>query len=163
MLSSVKNKPHSKYPGFKSSLFSSLLYNPSGYKYAPDIDVLNYKKYDSPQTSKVIKYVLYQFIIALGVGSALLFLNNKLEAIQIFFIILFTISTLITCGALLENKSWLKYFEYGRILLSIMGLYLFKELVIFNTFATVVLIIQSTSIIWFYYLQNIFTFFYFFL
>lgn len=128
--------------------------NLGGFKYAPEIDVLNYKKYDSTYSSKIIRYVSFQFIIALGVGSALLFLNSKLDITQVILIVLFTIATLITCGALLENKSWLKYFEYSRLLFSIVALYSFSQLAIFNTFALVIIIVQTSSIIWFYYLQN---------
>lgn len=128
--------------------------NLGGFKYAPEIDVLNYKKYDSTYSSKIIRYVSFQFMIALGVGSALLFLNSKLDITQVILIVLFTIATLITCGALLENKSWLKYFEYSRLLLSIVALYSFNQLAIFNTFALVIIIVQTFSIIWFYYLQT---------
>jgi sterol desaturase/sphingolipid hydroxylase (fatty acid hydroxylase superfamily) len=128
--------------------------NLGGFKYAPEIDVLNYKKYDSTYSSKIVRYVSFQFMIALGVGSALLFLNSKLDITQVILIVLFTIATLITCGALLENKSWLKYFEYSRLLFSIVALYSFNQLAIFNTFALVIIIVQTFSIIWFYYLQT---------
>ena len=128
--------------------------NLGGFKYAPEIDVLNYKKYDSIYSSKIVPYVIFQFIIALGVGSALLFLNSKLDIFQVILVVLFTISTLVTCGALLENKNWLKYFEYCRILFSVIGLYFFNQLPIFNTLALVTIFIQISSIIWFYYLQN---------
>ncbi len=128
--------------------------NLGGFKYAPEIDVLNYKKYDSIYSSKIVPYVIFQFIIALGVGSALLFLNSKLDIFQVILVVLFTISTLVTCGALLENKNWLKYFEYSRILFSVIGLYFFNQLPIFNTLALVTIFIQISSIIWFYYLQN---------
>jgi sterol desaturase/sphingolipid hydroxylase (fatty acid hydroxylase superfamily) len=128
--------------------------NLGGFKYAPEIDVLNYKKYDSTYSSKIVRYVSFQFMIALGVGSALLFLNSKLDITQVILIVLFTIATLITCGALLENKNWLKYFEYSRILFSVIGLYFFNQLPIFNTLALVTIFIQISSIIWFYYLQT---------
>lgn len=128
--------------------------NLGGFKYAPEIDVMNYKKYDSTYSSKIIRYVSFQFMIALGVGSALLFLNSKLDITQVILIVLFTIATLITCGALLENKSWLKYFEYSRLLFSIVALYSFNQLAIFNTFALVIIIVQTFSIIWFYFLQT---------
>lgn len=128
--------------------------NLGGFKYAPEIDVLNYKKYDSIYSIKIVPYVIFQFIIALGVGSALLFLNSKLDIFQVILVVLFTISTLVTCGALLENKNWLKYFEYSRILFSVTGLYFFNQLPIFNTLALVTIFIQISSIIWFYYLQN---------
>lgn len=126
-----------------------------GFKYAPEIDELNYKKFDATYSNQIVFYVLFQFIIALAVGSALLFLYTKLTDLQVIISVVFTISTLITCGALLESKNWLKYFEYGRLVFGILALYSFKQLANFNELALVVLVIQMLSLIWFYYLQNI--------
>jgi alkylglycerol monooxygenase len=126
-----------------------------GFKYAPEIDELNYKKFDAIHSNQVVLYVLFQFLIALATGSALLFLYTKLAYLQVVISAIFTILTLITCGALLENKSWLKYFEYGRLLLSLVAIYSFKQLNIFNELTLVILALQTLSVIWFYYLQNI--------
>ena len=126
-----------------------------GLKYAPEIDIINYKKYDYKYSNKILFYVLFQFIIALAVGSALLFLNKNLTFTQIILTALFTISTLTTCGALLENKSWLKYFEYSRFIFSLIVLFSFNDLNVFNELVAIILTLQVLSLIWFYYLQNI--------
>ena len=126
-----------------------------GFKSAPEIDTLNYKKFDSEYSINVMRYVLLQFLVALAVGSALLFLFSKLQLSQGAAAAFFTILTLLSCGALLENKPWLKFFEYARIGLSIIGLYLFKDTSTFSVLATTFGVIQLTSLIWFYYLQNI--------
>jgi alkylglycerol monooxygenase len=125
-----------------------------GFKPAPEIDVSNYKKYDSEYSRNLVLYVFVQFVIALASGSALLFLYFKMETPQVVIASIFTISTLLSCGALLENKSWLKYFEYLRIVISILGLYAFTSLPAFKELAIIMLIFQLCSLIWFYYLQN---------
>jgi len=125
-----------------------------GFKPAPEIDIINYKKFDHNYSKGLILYVLVQFIIALTAGSALLFLYPKLEMTLIICAATFTILTLLTCGALLENKAWLKHFEFARLILSFFALYLFKDIAIFNTLAISVLTIQISSLIWFFYLQN---------
>ncbi len=125
-----------------------------GFKPAPEIDAVNYKKFDASYSKNLILYVLVQFTIALASGSALLFLYPKMEITTVLPTAIFTIFTLLSCGALLERKNWLKYFEFARLIFSLFALYLFKDLLIFNTLALTVLIIQLGSLVWFYYLQN---------
>ncbi|KQC00797.1 sterol desaturase family protein [Pedobacter sp. Hv1] len=126
-----------------------------GFKPAPEIDAANYKKFDSSYSNNLILYVLVQFTIALASGSALLFLYPKMETATVVATAIFTIVTLLSCGALLERKNWLKYFEFARLIFSLFALYLFRELTIFNSLALTVLIVQLGSLVWFYYLQNI--------
>jgi alkylglycerol monooxygenase len=125
-----------------------------GFKHAPEIDVLTYKKYDSSYTRNIVLYVFAQFIVALAVGSALLFLYPKLQTPAVVAAASFTIFTLLTCGALLENRTWLKYFEYSRLLFSLLGLYAFQNLQIFNVLAISLVVVNLLSLIWFYFLQN---------
>lgn len=126
-----------------------------GFKAAPEIDALNYKKFDSSYSKNLILYVLVQFIIALACGSALLFLYHKMESLTIVTAAIFIIFTLLSCGGLLERKNWLKYFEFARLIFSLFALYLFKDMAIFNMLALTFLVVQLGSLIWFYYLQNI--------
>jgi len=125
-----------------------------GFKSAPEIDVINYKKFDSEYSRNVIAYVVFQFLVALTVGSILLFLYAKLEMYQVFIASVLTIFTLLSCGALLENKAWLKHFEYLRIVLSVIALWFFKDLSISKMLSISIITLQTLSIIWFYYLRN---------
>ncbi|TCC90399.1 sterol desaturase family protein [Pedobacter frigiditerrae] len=125
-----------------------------GFKPAPEIDVEKYQKFDSSFSKQVFFYVFFQFIVALISASLLLFLYFKLETATLAFASALTIFALLSCGALLEKKLWVKHFEYLRIVLSILGLYLFKDLAIFNILAISVIIVQIITAIWFYYLQN---------
>lgn len=125
-----------------------------GFKPAPEIDVVNYKKYDVAYDKRLVGYVLFQFVVALSAGSALLFLYPKLSNTTLACSAIFTLLTLLSCGALLEGKAWLKYFEYTRLVISMLALYLFKDLAIFNIFAISFVLVQIGSLIWFYLLQN---------
>lgn len=128
--------------------------NLGGFKYAPEIDVSTYQKFDTQTNVAIIFYVTVQFLVALGAGSALLFLYAKMTFVSIVVAAIFVIFTLLSCGALLERKKWLKYFEYFRLVTSILMLILFKDLAIFNTLLIAVITLQSISLIWFYFLQN---------
>lgn len=125
-----------------------------GFKYAPEIDVSTYQKFDTQANVGMISYVTVQFLVALGAGSALLFLYTKMTFITILVTATFVIFTLLSCGALLERKKWLRYFEYFRLAASISMLILFKDLAIFNILLIAVITLQSISLIWFYFLQN---------
>jgi len=125
-----------------------------GFKSAPEIDVENYKKYDDTYHFHVILYVLFQFIVALACGSALLFLNTKMNLSDLTYASIFTILTLLTCGAMLEQKTWLRSFELIRLLGSILVIFLFRERVNYDFLVIVFILVQLISIIWFYYLQN---------
>jgi alkylglycerol monooxygenase len=125
-----------------------------GFKSAPEIDIEKYQKFDSSYNNNIFFYVFFQFLIALTGASLLLFLYFKLENLTLVFASTLVIFTLLSCGALLEKKPWVKHFEYLRITLSILGLYLFKDLAIFNILAITVIIVQIITGIWFYYLQN---------
>lgn len=124
-----------------------------GFQPAPAIDTLNYKKFDVPIAQRrMLYYVFFQFLIALTVASALLFLYSKIEVHLTAIAATFVIATLVTCGAILENKLWLKRFEYARLILTLPLLFLFKNLPIFNLIAIGLLSSQLLSLIWFYYL-----------
>jgi hypothetical protein len=125
-----------------------------GYKSAPEIDVSTYQKFNTTSNWSIIFYVSFQFLIALTTGSLLLFLYAKLSLVLLAVSSCFVFATLLSCGALFEQKSWLKFFEYFRILASFFAVLLFKDLVIFNNLAIAVIAIQSSSLIWFYFLNK---------
>ncbi|MEE1944168.1 sterol desaturase family protein [Pedobacter sp. KR3-3] len=125
-----------------------------GFKPAPEIDVLHYKKYDAYYSKALVGYVLFQFVVALAVGSMLLFLYPKMTGETVVIAAVFTLFTLLSCGALLEGKAWLKYFEFIRLIVSLLGLYLFKDMAIFNTLAIVFTLVQAGSFTWFCFIQN---------
>jgi len=125
-----------------------------GFKNAPEIDIENYKKYDDSYHYNIILYVALQFFIALGCGSTLLFLSTKLPTIDVICGAIFTLSTLLSCGALLEKKRWLTVFEFSRLIASVIALYILKNDVIFDIAVMSAIGVQSLSVVWFYFLQK---------
>lgn len=125
-----------------------------GFKAPLPIDEANYKKYDSTAVNQLVYYVFFQFLVALTSGASLLFLYSKLQWPEVIFIASFTIVTLLSCGAILENRSWLKYVEYSRLVAGCIGLYLFQNYSIFQTLMAAVIGVNVLSLIWFYLIQN---------
>lgn len=125
-----------------------------GFKNAPEIDAENYKKYDDSYHYNVILYVLFQFLIALACGSALLFFGPKMSTTNLIYAAMFTILTLLSCGAILEKRKWLTFFEFARLIATIVIIYALKEEIGFKTAVLSAILIQFISIIWFYYLQS---------
>ncbi len=123
-----------------------------GIKYAPEIDVDHYKKYDPVYGSNVTGYILIQFIIALAGGSALLFFYNKINILQLAGGATFIILTLLTCGALLEQKKWQVPFEYARLATAIVLIFFFDFPLLYQISFVV---LQLISLTWFYRLQKI--------
>ena len=125
-----------------------------GFKNAPEIDTENYKKFDDQYHHNIILYVLFQFLIALACGSALLFLNAKMSTLHLTYAAIFTILTLLSCGALLKKKNWLRLFEFTRLIISIIVIYLLKEIINSNLFVISAIGLLLISIILFYFLQK---------
>ncbi|MNT84193.1 hypothetical protein D3C72_2241740 [compost metagenome] len=89
--------------------------------------------------------------MALAAGSAILFSYHKMETVALISGSVFTIFTLITCGALLEQKQWLVKFEYFRLILGAL-LVLFLKFPV--GYQVIFVAIQLISVIWFFNLQK---------
>lgn len=122
-----------------------------GFQAAPEINVSEYQKYNPQYQSKLTSYVLIQFIIGLSTGAALLFSYTKMNSPSLIFGATFTVATLITCGALLEQKRWQIKFEYFRLIFSMLLIVILKFPLGYQViFAS----IQLISVIWFFNLQK---------
>ncbi|WP_316821872.1 sterol desaturase family protein [Pedobacter gandavensis] len=91
-----------------------------GFKYAPEIDTLNYQKYNPAYQQKRLPYVVFQFVIGLIAAIAILFLYPTLPLVAVVTGVIYVILTLVTCSALLEDKKWQVKFEYARLILGIL-------------------------------------------
>lgn len=125
-----------------------------GFQQAREIDPLQYRKYDDVYHYNVVLYVSFQFLIALASGSALLFLHNKLNFSVVSLGAIFTVFTLLSCGAILERKKWIRTFEFFRILSSTIIFILFNAGIKNEPFFFIVIAIQVISMIWFFLLQK---------
>lgn len=122
-----------------------------GFKAAPEIDPLRYKKYDPQYHQQLTGYVLVQFIVGLVAGSAILFLHASLPSTALISGAIFVILTLLTCGALLEEKKWKVKFEYARLVLGILIVLLLDFPVGYQVIFSG---LNLCSAIWFYTLQK---------
>ncbi len=123
-----------------------------GRKYALEIDADAYRKYDPNYNSNVTGYILIQFIIALFAGSALLFFYSKIEMMELIAGTLSVMLALLSCGALLEQKKWLPWLEYVRLVFGAIGIFLFNFPFIYQIGFV---LLQIIFLIWFYRLQKI--------
>ncbi|MCZ4243557.1 sterol desaturase family protein [Pedobacter punctiformis] len=122
-----------------------------GFQQAPEIDENTYQKYNPKYQSKLTGYVFTQFLVALIIGSAILFSYNKMSILPLVSGIVFCLLTLTGCGALLEQKKWQVKFEYFRLLLGIVLVLLFKYPI---GYQVIFVGIQLISLIWFFNLQK---------
>jgi alkylglycerol monooxygenase len=126
-----------------------------GYRPAPAVDKATYRKYDTPSPLSLNLYVLFQYVLCL-VGTALFLFNTKnFDLNQKIFITALISLVVVNCGVLFEQRSWVKWSEWFRIilypvLLSALTFY-FGWAVWLHVISVVYLIISFT---WFYTLQR---------
>ena len=93
-----------------------------GYQAPPEIDRKNYTKFNQVGSKSQNIYVFAQFVLILLGASAFIYFYENLHTIfKIAGFIGLILSTVI-CGAIMERKNWVKYAEYFRIGLVIIGL-----------------------------------------
>ena len=93
-----------------------------GYRPAPVVDKNTYRKYDTPAPVLVNYYVLAQYVICLGATAALLFKQKLLTDNELAIAAILISWWVVNCGALFEQRSWIRVAEYGRIVLFSVGM-----------------------------------------
>lgn len=87
-----------------------------GYRAAPEVDKAHYQKYETDTTLSLSLYVLFQFTVCL-IGTAwFLFKQDRFtlgEKAVITIVISFTV---VTCGVLFENRAWVRWAEWFRVI-----------------------------------------------
>ncbi len=116
--------------------------------YPEEIDIENYSKYDKKSNVHLTAYSFFLFLIALTVGTALLFRFPQLNMLQCYATAAFVMATLVSCGALFEQNFWLKAFEFSRILLSFLLVPLYLESS-FSIIRWIFVTVQFISLAWF--------------
>ncbi len=88
-----------------------------GYRAAPEVDKDNYRKYDTPAPVSLNYYVLFQYVLCLVGTGLFLFKQAEFQLIEkVFFSVIISI-VVVNSGVLFENKLWVRWVEWGRILL----------------------------------------------
>ncbi|MCB0494081.1 MAG: sterol desaturase family protein [Cyclobacteriaceae bacterium] len=122
-----------------------------GYRAAPEVDKAAYKKYETPAPVALNYYVLFQYALCLvGTGLFLFKQNEFLLGEKVFFTIIISI-VVVNSGVLFENKAWVKWAEWIRIIVYPILLIAFTFIYfwppVFIGVAIAYLIISAT---WFY-------------
>ena len=86
-----------------------------GYRAAPEVDKATYKKYETPAPVALNYYVLFQYALCLvGTGLFLFKQNEFTLGEKVFFTIIISI-VVVNSGVLFENKPWVRWAEWNRI------------------------------------------------
>ncbi|HRH01933.1 MAG TPA: sterol desaturase family protein [Bacteroidia bacterium] len=141
----------------KHSIFESLkvfLKSPADLQIEPivkstihDNNKRTLNKYDNhPQQKHWNYYVLFLFVCALIAATLLLFLQHKMNVLQLVLTAVFVLLTLLVCGGILENKRWMKAAEYLRLLFMMVAVFAFYNQSVFSTilFSTLLVAVSST-------------------
>lgn len=93
-----------------------------GYRAAPAVDKEHYSKYHTPGTVSLNLYVLFQFILCLA-GTALFLFSQKLpdgsdrfNVVENAGITTLIALVVVNCSVLFENKKWVHWAEWFRII-----------------------------------------------
>ncbi|HRK54411.1 MAG TPA: sterol desaturase family protein [Cyclobacteriaceae bacterium] len=122
-----------------------------GYRAAPEVDKATYKKYETPAPVALNYYVLFQYALCLVGTGLFLFKQDEFQlGEKIFFAVIISI-VVVNSGVLFENKTWVFWAEWIRIivypLLLIAFTFIYFWPPIFIGVAIAYLIISAT---WFY-------------
>ncbi len=90
-----------------------------GYRRPKPITEQNISKYKIQVSSKMNYYVLMQYLILLIITSIFLFFLNHFSIHQQLTLGVFVVMSIVSFGALLENKSWSRMFEIFRVIVLI--------------------------------------------
>lgn len=119
-----------------------------GRQYAPEISIDSYVKYNPDYSNKTAIYIIVQFLTGLIGGSLLIFYNANLLPYQLITGAVYVIITLVSCGAFLDGKIWVKYFEAIRII----GLLIFFTIFNLEAYLIYGIIGVVLLLIWYIYI-----------
>jgi sterol desaturase/sphingolipid hydroxylase (fatty acid hydroxylase superfamily) len=88
-----------------------------GYRAAPQVDKVTYQKYDTPAPILLNYYVLFQYTLCLVATALFLFNSAKFSLGEKALITVLISLTVVNCGVLFENRKWVVWSEWLRIIL----------------------------------------------
>jgi alkylglycerol monooxygenase len=97
-------------PGWKPAEMGGMLaYN--------EVSAATFQKYDTAISPRLTNYIFFQFVLLLLGTSAFLFGMKKLDPIEVGYVSVFIIYTVVSIGGLFEKQKWVTIAEILRILL----------------------------------------------
>jgi len=126
-----------------------------GYRPAPEVDKRTYHKYDTSYPVQLNYYVLFQYVICLGVTAFFLFKQAQFtlgeKAIATTLISIWVVN----CGVLFESKKWVQYSEWIRILTYALLLIAVTNLFLLSSYYYFIALVYGVvSSVWFYSISN---------
>ena len=88
-----------------------------GYRSAPEVDKATYRKYDTPAPMSLNYYVLFQYVLCLFGTALFLFNADKFNEAQKGVIAILISIVVVNCGVLFEQRAWVRWSEWARILI----------------------------------------------
>lgn len=88
-----------------------------GYRPAPEVDKASYKKYETPSETSLNWYVLFQYILCLAGTAVFLFNASDFNLSEKIFVTVLVSAVVVNCGVLFEQRMWVKWAEWVRIVL----------------------------------------------
>jgi len=127
-----------------------------GYRQVPQVDNQTYKKYNPSYPMQLNYYVLFQYVLCLGVTAFLLFKQSQFTLSEKAIASLVISIWVVNCGVLFEARKWIVVAEWIRILLfTALGgacIYFFNLPVQFYFAALTYGLVSS---VWFYSISNL--------
>jgi sterol desaturase/sphingolipid hydroxylase (fatty acid hydroxylase superfamily) len=120
-----------------------------------EIDKDRYSKYSPAYSIALNPYILFQFVLVLGLSNYVILKHRDLSSLQLTACTLLAISALTACGAMLEQKKWVKHFEYCRIGFWMLSPVLFFEYPYFPYILLINSLVATISLVWFYQMQKL--------
>lgn len=124
-----------------------------GFQSAPEIDVVNYRKFHTEILVPVQIYAVLLFLATLLLGSYQLFLFSKFDVWTNALLASFTLFSMINCGALLEKRSWVTKLEIVRLILGIAILYFLFQLQIKLNWVIGLSVLHAITVVYFFHVK----------
>ena len=86
---------------------------------------LNFKHSNVSAGEQLNRYVLFQILMALILVFLYILFENYFTGSFQFLLIVLVLLTLINCGAILEQRRWIFYLEYSRLVIGLLGLMMY--------------------------------------
>ncbi len=120
-----------------------------GFRAPTEIDLNQYQKYDPLYSATYLRYVLFQFLICIIGTTLILFMQGRINLLQTIGSSALIVLTLISCGAMFEEKKWFRAFEYSRIFLLLFSPLLYLGHLQMNWIGGATLALALFSLAWF--------------
>jgi alkylglycerol monooxygenase len=121
----------------------------------PEVNKTTYHKYDTSYPEQLSYYVLFQYVICLGVTAFFLFQQAQFTLVEKAIATTLISIWVVNCGVLFESKKWVHYAEWIRILTySLLLIAATNLLSLGSYFYIIALMYGLASGFWFYSISN---------